>query len=188
VDIPNALTGSRFILAGVGCLSLLLPFPFHITTATAIFVIAVNTDWLDGFLARRLGRFSPLGTFLDPLADKILILEYAVYLTVVGIYPLWLLMATIARDSLHDAFRNYAATLRVTVPANTLNKAKTTLQMCSSILALIALTAQETSTIPMATDLLTWFALWTMIIALAVGILGAIYSVAQYKRFLSSGE
>jgi RsiW-degrading membrane proteinase PrsW (M82 family) len=60
--------------------------------------------------------------------------------------------------------------------------------MCSSILALIALTAQETSTIPMATDLLTWFALWTMIIALAVGILGAIYSVAQYKRFLSSGE
>lgn len=185
MDLPNIITASRFVLAALGSVVLLAaPESIRYPLALAIFAVAVASDWLDGLVARRMKRFSPLGTFMDPLADKVLVFEYFAYLMYVGAYPLWLFMALLARDLLHDAFRAYASSRRVSIGANLLNKSKTALQMTSILAILIALSMTE-GTIP---SLLARFAVAAMILALAFGILGAVRSVVSYRHLFTSGE
>jgi CDP-diacylglycerol--glycerol-3-phosphate 3-phosphatidyltransferase len=74
MNIPTWITVSR--LLGVPLLLLLLQTPTAAQRwwATGIFVVAASTDWLDGYLARRLNQVTELGKFLDPLVDKLLVL------------------------------------------------------------------------------------------------------------------
>ncbi|MCW5573788.1 MAG: CDP-alcohol phosphatidyltransferase family protein [Steroidobacteraceae bacterium] len=66
--------------------------------ALALFTVAAISDGLDGWLAKRFGWTSPLGRFLDPLADKILLVFVFVYATWIGLVPIWLTAAAVARD------------------------------------------------------------------------------------------
>lgn len=68
--------------------------------ALAVFGVAALTDWLDGFLARRLNLRTALGVFIDPLADKLLTLAALVMLARVGLVPLWLTLMAFARELL----------------------------------------------------------------------------------------
>jgi cardiolipin synthase len=76
LTIPNIVTLSRIILMIVGIFYLppeWLSFEDKNTIATAIFVVAAVTDWLDGYLARKLDQMSAFGAFLDPVADKLIV-------------------------------------------------------------------------------------------------------------------
>lgn len=66
--------------------------------ALAVFTVAAISDGLDGWLAKRFGWTSKLGRFLDPLADKILLVFVFVYATWIGLVPVWLTAAAVARD------------------------------------------------------------------------------------------
>ncbi len=66
--------------------------------ALALFTVAAISDGLDGWLAKRFGWTSKLGRFLDPLADKILLVFVFVYATWVGLVPVWLTATAVARD------------------------------------------------------------------------------------------
>ena len=72
-NAPNSLTLLRIVLIPLFVLVYYLPFRGANETAAVIFIVAALTDWLDGYLARRLKQHSPFGAFLDPVADKLMV-------------------------------------------------------------------------------------------------------------------
>jgi len=115
-------------------------FPWHYLWAAAVFAIASFSDWLDGYLARRLNQTSAFGAFLDPVADKLLValtlvLLVANYATVWFILPVSLI---IGREILVSALREWMASQgqRDVVAVAFAGKVKTTVQMIAIIILL----------------------------------------------------
>ncbi|MHB8257384.1 MAG: CDP-diacylglycerol--glycerol-3-phosphate 3-phosphatidyltransferase [Acidiferrobacterales bacterium] len=79
-NTPNLLTLLRIILIPVFILAYYLPYSWAPLLATVLFVLAALTDWLDGYLARRLNQMSAFGAFLDPVADKLMVVSALVLL------------------------------------------------------------------------------------------------------------
>jgi CDP-diacylglycerol--glycerol-3-phosphate 3-phosphatidyltransferase len=73
INLPTWLTLFRVALLPVMVAVFYLPFPGHNITAAIVFVLAAFTDWLDGYLARRMNLTSAFGAFLDPVADKLMV-------------------------------------------------------------------------------------------------------------------
>jgi len=73
INLPTWLTLFRVALLPVMVAVFYMPFPGHNITAAIVFVLAAITDWLDGFLARRMNLTSAFGAFLDPVADKLMV-------------------------------------------------------------------------------------------------------------------
>jgi cardiolipin synthase len=124
LTIPNALSILR--LAGVPLFLWLVLGPKADGLALAVLMVSGVTDWLDGYLARRLDQTSKLGTLLDPVADRLYILSTLAGLAVRDIIPLWLAVLLPARDVLLAALvpvlrtRGYSA-----LPVHFLGKAAT---------------------------------------------------------------
>ncbi|MCK5867282.1 MAG: CDP-diacylglycerol--glycerol-3-phosphate 3-phosphatidyltransferase [Mycoplasmataceae bacterium] len=93
-----------------------------------IFVVAMMTDWLDGYLARKNNQVTTFGKLFDPLADKIMTTTAMVMLSLMGIVPFYLTLIFILRDVMVDGFRNLAATKKVAIEASIYGKAKTMIQ------------------------------------------------------------
>lgn len=94
--IPNAL--SAFRLLGVPFFFWLIVGPELDGIALIILIVSAFTDWLDGFLARRLNQFSRLGELLDPLADRLYVIAALAALYIRDLLPLWLVVVLIFRD------------------------------------------------------------------------------------------
>jgi len=94
-NIPNTLTVARIVIIPVFITSVIYRKYGH---ALALFVIAAVTDLLDGLLARMTDQKTALGTFLDPLADKFLLVSSFILFSVYGWIPLWLTITVISRD------------------------------------------------------------------------------------------
>jgi CDP-diacylglycerol---glycerol-3-phosphate 3-phosphatidyltransferase len=98
MNLPNWITVSR--LLGVPLLLYLLDQPTQQSRwiALTVFLIAAGTDWLDGYLARRLNQITDLGKFLDPLVDKLLVLAPLLMLIQSGNVPAWGVFLILARE------------------------------------------------------------------------------------------
>lgn len=79
-NAPNALTLLRLVLIPMFVAAYYLPITYAHELATALFVVAALTDWLDGYLARRLQQNSPFGAFLDPVVDKLMVVAALIML------------------------------------------------------------------------------------------------------------
>jgi len=145
LNIPNALTLMRIALIPVLVLVFYLPFKHHLLVAAVIFVVAAVTDWLDGFLARRLGQTSAFGAFLDPVADKLMVAVALVLLVERHHTHLFTLAACviIGREIVISALREWMAELgeRTSVAVSYIGKVKTTAQMVA-ITGLLAVDPQ----------------------------------------------
>ncbi|MBA3364931.1 MAG: CDP-diacylglycerol--glycerol-3-phosphate 3-phosphatidyltransferase [Actinobacteria bacterium] len=93
--------------------------------ATALFIVAMATDWFDGRIARKGGRTSPLGSLLDPVADKILVIAVLVVLIDERVFPGWMVAAIVAREFLVSGLRLAAIERGVVIQARDLAKLKT---------------------------------------------------------------
>ncbi|MGZ4281900.1 MAG: CDP-diacylglycerol--glycerol-3-phosphate 3-phosphatidyltransferase [Gaiellaceae bacterium] len=100
-------------------------FPNHNWWATGVFIAAMTTDWFDGWIARKHGRGSPLGSLLDPVADKLLVLTVLIVLIDQGIFPGWMVAAIVAREFLVSGLRLAAMERGVVMHARDLGKLKT---------------------------------------------------------------
>ncbi|MCU0795876.1 MAG: CDP-alcohol phosphatidyltransferase family protein, partial [Akkermansiaceae bacterium] len=100
MNLPNAITFSRLLLAAVFVVALEMGGPAGSVVALITFSVAAATDWLDGYLARRMGLVTPLGKLLDPLADKILVCAAFVFMSTLGFAPVWATALIIAREFL----------------------------------------------------------------------------------------
>lgn len=142
LNLPNRLTVFRIVLIPVLVLFYFWKIPNREIIVTAIFVIAAITDWLDGYLARRLGATSNLGAFLDPVADKLIVSTALVLLATdldvldKVIHPAIFAVAVciiIGREIVVSALREWMAELgeRGVVSVGPLGKIKTVFQMVS---------------------------------------------------------
>lgn len=142
MNIPTWITLSR--LLGVPLLLVLLQAPTAAQRwwAAGIFVVAASTDWLDGYLARRLNQVTDLGKFLDPLVDKLLVLAPLLMLVGLGQVPAWGVFLIVAREITISGWRVNPAMQGGAVPgANLWGKAKTVVQIVAIALLLAPLPA-----------------------------------------------
>jgi CDP-diacylglycerol--glycerol-3-phosphate 3-phosphatidyltransferase len=100
-------------------------FPNHNYWATGLFVAAMVTDFFDGRIARRRGRTSALGSLLDPVADKVLVLSVLIVLIDQDVFPGWMVAAIVAREFLVSGLRLAAIERGVVMHARDLGKLKT---------------------------------------------------------------
>ncbi|WP_367279949.1 CDP-diacylglycerol--glycerol-3-phosphate 3-phosphatidyltransferase, partial [uncultured Alcanivorax sp.] len=140
LNLPNILTMIRVLAIPVLVLVFYLPFKWSDMCAAALFLAAGVTDWLDGYLARRLNQTSPLGAFLDPVADK-LIVGVALVMLVQIHATAWLAvpaMVIVSREIAVSALREWMAELgqRGRVAVSQLGKIKTVTQMTAITLLL----------------------------------------------------
>lgn len=139
-NLPNALTLLRIALIPILVLVFYWPHPSANVVTAALFAAAAITDWLDGVLARLLRQTSPLGAFLDPVADK-LIVAVALVLLVQRHPSVWLALPAaviIGREITISALREWMAQLgaRRRVAVSWSGKLKTTAQMLALVLML----------------------------------------------------
>ncbi|NDV14328.1 CDP-diacylglycerol--glycerol-3-phosphate 3-phosphatidyltransferase [Crenobacter caeni] len=109
-------------------------------TGATLFALAAVTDWLDGFLARRLGQTSAFGAFLDPVADKLIVAASLILLVELGRTEGWMAMIIIGREITISALREWMAEMgaRKSVAVATIGKLKTAAQMFAILLLLYA--------------------------------------------------
>lgn len=132
MNLPTKLTVLRIVLLPVLLVFAYVSFPWHDIVAAAVFVIAAATDFLDGYLARKLDQVTSLGKFLDPIADKMLVV-CALFIVVgrasfaygVNVYVAVCAVMIMSRELMIDAFRLVAASKGIVIAADKLGKAKT---------------------------------------------------------------
>ncbi len=140
VTIPNLLTLARVGLIPVFVLVFYLPVPWAHGASALVFALAALTDWLDGYLARRLRQVSPFGAFLDPVADKLMVAVALVLLVQIHPKASFALPAAviIGREIAISALREWMAELgqRAHIAVSGIGKIKTTAQMGALLLLL----------------------------------------------------
>lgn len=145
-SLPNLLTLMRIVLIPVFIIAFYLPFSWSHGLAAGIFALASFTDWLDGYLARKLQQMSPFGAFLDPVADKLLVA--CCLLLLVGAKDIAYItipaMVIVGREIVISALREWMAEIgsRASVTVNYIGKIKTAAQM-SALFLLVAFSPSE---------------------------------------------
>lgn len=126
MNLPNAVTLSRLLGLPLLFWVLAAPTPNHRWIALAIFIGVAATDWLDGFLARRLNQVTDFGKVLDPLVDKLLVVGPLLILIELGQLPAWGVFLILARELFIAGWRVSQASVS---GANLLGKLKTVSQI-----------------------------------------------------------
>ncbi|MDJ1646740.1 CDP-diacylglycerol--glycerol-3-phosphate 3-phosphatidyltransferase [Mycoplasma phocimorsus] len=151
--LPNILTVFRIILV-IPFLALMLWFnqindfkeyPILsrslLAASLGIFILAMLTDFLDGYIARKYNAVSEFGKLWDPLADKIITNAALILLSTANIVPVWITVILILRDMIVDGFRVVLAKNNVSVAANKWGKIKTVVVSIGIIFVMSAFTA-----------------------------------------------
>jgi CDP-diacylglycerol--glycerol-3-phosphate 3-phosphatidyltransferase len=136
LNAPNLMTLGRIALIPVYLGFLAFESRHNSFLAAVVFAIAAITDWVDGWLARVSHSVTTLGKFLDPLADKLIVLSALVMLERLGRVPVWVIVVILARELLISGLRTLAAGEGLVIDASQGGKWKTSLQL-SGIIALM---------------------------------------------------
>lgn len=172
MKIPNILTSLRILLIPVFVLVYYLPYEWAPIATGVIFAIAAFTDWLDGYLARKLEQTSPFGAFLDPVADKLMV-AISLALLVEGYANWWITIPAvviIGREIVISALREWMAEVgqRASVAVSYIGKVKTALQMLAIMLMIVTEPYTSIS--------------WAGIVALYLAAILTLWSMYQYVR------
>src|SRR2546423_7657241 len=125
MSLADQLTVARALSVPFVVVLCAWPFAHHDYGATAAFAVAMTTDWFDGRIARRYGRTSALGSLLDPVADKVLVLAVLVMLIGERVVPAWMVAAIVVREILITGLRQAAIERGIVLHARDLGKLKT---------------------------------------------------------------
>ena len=158
MGLPDQLTVARAAAVPVVAILFIWDFPGHDYWATGLFCLAMGTDWLDGRLARARGRTSELGSLLDPVADKLLVVTVLIVLIDSGVFPAWMVAAIVARELLVSGLRLAALERGVVLHARDLGKLKTWSQAVAAAIGGLAAAGAWS-------DSLAW---WALLVALVL--------------------
>jgi CDP-diacylglycerol--glycerol-3-phosphate 3-phosphatidyltransferase len=172
LNLPNALSLFRIFLVPFLVVVLLTKFDGREIVALAIFLVATATDFLDGWLARRRGQITKLGTLLDPVADKLLISAAFISLVEIGLVPAWMVVVVVAREFAVTGLRSIAVAEGVVIAATAWGKAK----MLTQITAISLL---------MLSERFTWLEIPGKIALWAVVAVAIISGTEYFVRFLA---
>ncbi len=163
INLPNALTLLRIFLVPFLVVVLLTKFEGREIVALAIFLTATATDFFDGWLARRRGEITTLGTLLDPIADKLLISAAFISLVEVGLAPAWMVVVVVGREFAVTGLRAIASDQGIFIAASGWGKAKMASQIATISLLILS---ERYSDLALAGKI----ALWVVVaVALASG-------------------
>ena len=158
MSIADQLTLARAAAVPLVVVLYVWDFSGHDYWATAVFAVAMATDWFDGRLARRSGRTSALGSLLDPVADKLLVLTVMIVLVGRDVFPGWMVAAIVARELLVSGLRLAALERGVVLQARDLGRLKTWTQAVAAGLGGLAAAGAFDDSI----------AVWALAVALAL--------------------
>jgi CDP-diacylglycerol---glycerol-3-phosphate 3-phosphatidyltransferase len=177
VTFADQLTLARVVAAPLVVLLFAVPFQGHDYWGTAVFCVAMSTDWFDGRIARRRGRTSSFGSLLDPVADKVLVLATLVVLLDQGVFPAWMVAAIVGRELLVNGLRLAALERGVVIAARDLGKLKTWSQA-------IAAAAGGLAAASVWSHQVSW---WLLLIAVALTWLSGLDYARSAPRVLRGG-
>lgn len=139
MNTANKLTMLRVALIPVFLILLYLRFPFHMYFALTVFILASVTDFVDGYIARHYNQVTDFGKFMDPLADKCLVVAAMLWFVEIGQMPGWALLVVIIREFSVSGLRMVAADKGRVIAAGWSGKVKTASTMvCICLMLLIA--------------------------------------------------
>lgn len=138
-NVPNMLSLSRILSVPVFIMLMLEPSPIRALAAGIVFSLASATDWLDGYLARKLGQVTKMGKLLDPIADKILIMSALVMLVEIrsDVVHAWIAIVIIGREFAVTGLRAIASSEGIIIPAETVGKYKVGAQIVAVLSLLL---------------------------------------------------
>lgn len=191
-NLPNILTMFRIAIIPVLIASFFIEGRMYHWVAASLFLLASITDFFDGYLARALKAQSNLGRFLDPIADKMLVVSAILMLVQfndVGRYDIIPAIAIVCREILVSGLREFLAETNVSVPVSQLAKIKTAVQMLAIFLLLLGVEGPsfrefEAITEITLTELLGRVFLWLS--AILTIITGYAYLKAGIKHMIES--
>ena len=125
MSLPDQLTVARALSVPFVVGLYVWDFQGHDYWATGLFIASMSTDWFDGRIARSRGHVSPLGSLLDPVADKILVMAVLIVLIDEGAFRAWMVAAIVAREFLVSGLRLAAVERGIVMSARDLGKLKT---------------------------------------------------------------
>ena len=196
MNLPNKLSIIRICLVPIVCLFFILNTIWSTIVAIALFLLAVFTDFLDGYIARSTNQVTNLGKLLDPIADKLLvcctlflIAENAIF-TQMGILPMgvggFCCALIISRELLISVFRQIGASKGVVIHANSWGKIKAIFQYISiPVLMLLSLDEQLISINLTLYKIIYWLGISTFGVATILTILSAIIYVVENKHLFN---
>ena len=162
MNTANKLTMLRIFLIPVFLVVLYLDFPFHMLFALAIFILASVTDFVDGYIARHYNLVTDFGKFMDPLADKMLVMSALLWFVEAGRLPAWAMLVVVAREFAVTALRLIAVERGRVIAAAWSGKIKTASTMvCICLMLLFA-------------------RLWLDVLCAAVILVTTVYSGVEY--------
>lgn len=137
MNIANKITILRIILIPIFLFVLLSNFANNLLIALVLFLVASFTDFLDGYLARKLDLVTKLGKFMDPLADKLLVISAMLAFVEIGLLPSWIAFIIVSRELIISVFRAIAASEGVVIAASWWGKLKTNSQIIMIVILLL---------------------------------------------------
>ena len=162
MNTANKLTMLRVALIPVFLILLYLRFPFHMYFALTVFILASVTDFVDGYIALHYNQVTDFGKFMDPLADKCLVVAAMLWFVEIGQMPGWALLVVIIREFSVSGLRMVAADKGRVIAAGWSGKVKTASTMVCIVLMFLPI------------------AVWINHICVAVIVLTTIYSGVEY--------
>ena len=137
MNTANKLTLTRVVMIPLFLVILYWDFPFHQYVALAVFVLASVTDFVDGYIARHYDQVTDFGKFMDPLADKVLVMAAMLWFVEAGRFPAWALLIVIVREFAVTALRLVAVEGGRVIAAAWSGKVKTASTMVGICLMLL---------------------------------------------------
>ena len=182
MNLPNAITLGRIFLVPLLVVVLLTnPKEFGVfgvsreVVGALIFALASITDWLDGYLARRRGQVTGLGQWMDPLADKLLVIAALVSLVYLELAPVWMVVVILGREMYVTALRGMTHARGQSLPASLLGKIKLIAQVAAILILILG-----------KGHLQGFFVLGQ--VALWIAMLAAVISAIDYTMKVQSGQ
>lgn len=190
LNVPNILTLSRMFMIPVFILLFYLNFTSHYIIALAVFIIASLTDMLDGMIARKYNLITNMGKFLDPIADKVLVLSaFVVFLTVPKIFNGYLgdwaiivagvgVVIILAREIIISGFRLVASDAGQVIAADKIGKYKTVTQDASIIILLLSEGISE-FIVGLAVEVINYIGLALFVLAVILTVISGINYIVK---------
>ena len=161
MNLSNFLTLIRVAVIPIIVLCIYLKNPFFGWTALVLFCMASITDYFDGYLARIRNEVTNFGTFLDPIADKLLVAAVLLILTSKGVIADWETIPALIillREITVSGLREYLAGIKISVPVSRIAKLKTLLQLCSLALLILSESINDYNIIILLGNFFLWIA------------------------------
>ena len=173
MNLPNKLSVARVLCIPAIVALLHIPVPACRLTAAALFILGCLTDFFDGRIARKQNLVTDFGRFIDPVADKLLVLTTLIMLVYLNLMPAWIVIVILCRELSVDGLRMVAVTKGHVIAAGPLGKWKTACQMIFTIIIMFMCEMGEhfeniAAVTPLISEILLWI---TAALALISGII-----------------